>query len=382
MIDVFPRPPEQSVRRLLEEARLPTADLTAGHFEHFFACGAKDAPDGVVGIELRGREALLRSLAVAKSVQNKGCGGALVDAAERHARDHGARRMYLLTTTAENFFARRGYRTLAREAAPESIRATDEFTTLCSSSAKLMTKSLVPWTLGSIIGYTLLVALVFIAVDIAVGLSIGIFLARGDPAFDWDEWGAGLGEDGIYISLSSIAVALVCIPLVKALVARRSVAPPELLGLRQVDARVIVSWCITLGIFVLASDLLTTSLGRPIVPDFMTQVYARSPPLLLLVALVVAAPAFEEVFFRGLLTGALRATGAPLLVAAVVPALVWAAIHLQYDLYGIGTIFIMGLLLSAARLKTGSVAPCIAMHCLANAIAFVETVWMSRGGAL
>lgn len=369
------------MRRLLEEAALPTADLTPEHLEHFFGCGARDAPDGVVGIELHGREALLRSLVVAKTVQNSGRGGALVDAAERYARDKGARRMYLLTTTAEPFFARRGYRTLAREAAPESIRATDEFTTLCSSSAKLMTKTLAQWTLGSIIGYALLVALVFIAVDIVVALGIGLSLASGDPAFDWDAWGAGLGEDGIYISLSSIAVALVCIPLIKFLAARRSVAPAALLGLRQVEARVIVAWCITLAIFVLASDLLTTSLGRPIVPEFMTNVYARSPPLLLLVALVVAAPAFEEVFFRGFLMGALRATGAPVLVAAVAPALAWAAIHLQYDLYGIATIFIMGLLLSAARLKSGSVAPCIAMHCLANSIAFAETVLMSRGGA-
>jgi amino-acid N-acetyltransferase len=143
--DVFLRPPEQSVRRLLEEEGLPTVDLTTGHFEHFLGCGAKEAPDGVVGVELHGHEALLRSLSVAKHARNRGYGRALVDAAERYARKRGARRMYLLTTTAEEFFERRGYRVVARDAAPESIRATREFSTLCSSSSTLMMKALAVW---------------------------------------------------------------------------------------------------------------------------------------------------------------------------------------------------------------------------------------------
>ena len=142
LADVFPRPPEPVVRRLLEEAGLPTSDLTAGHFEHFFGCGAKDAPEGVVGVELHGRDALLRSLVVEKRAQRRGLGRALVAAAEHHSGKHGARRMYLLTTTAEKFFEHLGYEALARESAPESIRATQEFTTLCSSSSTLMVKNL------------------------------------------------------------------------------------------------------------------------------------------------------------------------------------------------------------------------------------------------
>ena len=137
------------MRRLLEQAGLPASDLTAAHFEHFFGCGAKEAPAGVVGVELHGSDALLRSLAVDESAQRRGLGRALVSAAERHASKRGAWRMYLLTTTAEKFFERLGYRTLAREAAPEGIRATQEFATLCSSTATLMAKNLGSWTVAS-----------------------------------------------------------------------------------------------------------------------------------------------------------------------------------------------------------------------------------------
>ena len=43
---------------------LPIADLTDGHCEHFFYWGPPDAPTGLVGLELFGDVALLRSLVV------------------------------------------------------------------------------------------------------------------------------------------------------------------------------------------------------------------------------------------------------------------------------------------------------------------------------
>lgn len=130
------------MRRLLAEAELPAADLTGAHFEHFFGCGAEEAPQGVVGVEIHGTQALLRSLAVEPAVRGRGCARALVERAERHARARGVRRMYLLTTTAADFFARLGYKRLGRDEAPEAIRATREFSALCPASSALMVKEL------------------------------------------------------------------------------------------------------------------------------------------------------------------------------------------------------------------------------------------------
>ena len=133
-------PGEAAAKRLLAECRLPNSDLEPRHFEHFFGCGDKNSPEGVVSLELHGPVALLRSLAVAENARSKGCGRELVAEAERYAWSKGVEEIYLLTTTAERFFSALGYRRAERESAPEKIRATKEFSTLCPSDSVFMVK--------------------------------------------------------------------------------------------------------------------------------------------------------------------------------------------------------------------------------------------------
>jgi amino-acid N-acetyltransferase len=85
---------------------------------------------------------LLRSLAVAPAWQGQGLGSALVAHAEQAARQRGIAALYLLTPTAEAFFARRGYVRLPREAAPSVLRQTTEFASLCPASAVCLTRTL------------------------------------------------------------------------------------------------------------------------------------------------------------------------------------------------------------------------------------------------
>jgi len=136
------RPWRDGATRLLGAAGLPTADLTDAHMEHFFYCGNPEAPLALVGLEFCGENALLRSLAVAPEGRNSGVGSALVERAESHARERGARSIFLLTTTAEDFFRRRGYESADRAAAPAAIRATREFADICPASSAFLTKSL------------------------------------------------------------------------------------------------------------------------------------------------------------------------------------------------------------------------------------------------
>jgi amino-acid N-acetyltransferase len=67
----------------------------------------------------------------------------LVDALEARARTLGIRTLYLLTTTAEGFFARRGYAPADRATVPDAILATEEFRGICPSTAACMAKPLV-----------------------------------------------------------------------------------------------------------------------------------------------------------------------------------------------------------------------------------------------
>lgn len=139
---IFSHPPETEVRRLLAESGLTTADLADHLLPHFFGCGPRDAMSGVVGIELFGETALLRSLAVAPSYRRAGLGSRLVAHAEHYAAELGVRSLYLLTITAEEFFRRHGYVRIDRTEAPPAIRATREFSDLCPSSSTLMVKPL------------------------------------------------------------------------------------------------------------------------------------------------------------------------------------------------------------------------------------------------
>jgi amino-acid N-acetyltransferase len=79
---------------------------------------------------------LLRSVAVDE--QGRGTGRALVDAAIRFARDRGIRTMYLLTTTAEEYFLTCGFERVTRADVPVGVQSSLEFTSACPASAIVM----------------------------------------------------------------------------------------------------------------------------------------------------------------------------------------------------------------------------------------------------
>lgn len=141
-MNVHPRPHAVKVMKLLAACSLPNSDLSGKKLEHFFGCGAESDPRGVIGVELYGEVALLRSLAVDKEARGKGCGKRLVQEVEHYAAQRGVKRLYLLTTTAETFFQALGYARVQRDCVPEPIRATTEFSSLCSASAAVMAKEL------------------------------------------------------------------------------------------------------------------------------------------------------------------------------------------------------------------------------------------------
>jgi len=100
-----------------------------------------DAGGGIAGyaaLQGNGEDLLIRSVVVPAAHRGKGVGAALVKdiAAEAYRRD--ARRLWLLTTTAEKFFTTLGYETVPRASAPDSITRTNEFTEACPASAVCM----------------------------------------------------------------------------------------------------------------------------------------------------------------------------------------------------------------------------------------------------
>jgi amino-acid N-acetyltransferase len=136
------RPPRSTAVALLQPQGLPISDITDEHLEHFFLVGPDGSPAGLVGLELYGTDALLRSLVVGENARGNGLGSTLVEHAEQYAATNGVRSIYLLTTTAETFFKRLGYEGIDRSQAPPSIKGTREFANLCPASSAFMMKAL------------------------------------------------------------------------------------------------------------------------------------------------------------------------------------------------------------------------------------------------
>lgn len=83
----------------------------------------------------------------------------------------------------------------------------------------------------------------------------------------------------------------------------------------------------------------------------------------------VAAPLFEEAVYRGLLQGALvRATGRPW-VAIVATSAIFAGVHLgAVPVYGLPTLFVLGVALGVATERTGRIGPGVMMHAGFNVV--------------
>jgi amino-acid N-acetyltransferase len=127
--------------RLLSRVGLPTSDVPAA-FDRAVVASRGGERVGVGALEVHGRAGLLRSVAVEPTARGTGVGTAVCDALAAAARDAGVERLYLLTTTASDFFRARGFVPCDRESVPAAVRATTQFAELCPDSAACLTRSL------------------------------------------------------------------------------------------------------------------------------------------------------------------------------------------------------------------------------------------------
>jgi amino-acid N-acetyltransferase len=127
-----------AVKALLDRCDLPSEDLRPGHLEHFVLCWLGERVVGTIGLEPLGHVALLRSFAVEPDLRRRRLGHELWARVREHALACGIGRLYLLTTTAEALFRRWNFRRIAREQAPEIVRSTIEFSSMCPSTATVM----------------------------------------------------------------------------------------------------------------------------------------------------------------------------------------------------------------------------------------------------
>ncbi|HVX10677.1 MAG TPA: CPBP family intramembrane glutamic endopeptidase [Pirellulales bacterium] len=230
------------------------------------------------------------------------------------------------------------------------------------------------WGFWATTGFSLVVLGTFLILQtVAAILFMVVHIGVSGQAFDLAD-AESLTSNGLLISIATLVSMPPCAALV-ALFAKlkRGATLRGYLGLRTFSVRQGLTWLGATVVYVAVCDGLTYVVGRPVVPEFVANAYESAVVLpVLWIALVVAAPLFEEVFFRGFMLEGFRYTRLGPWGAILLTSLVWSAIHVQYDAFQIGGIFLGGLLLGAARIRTGSVFLTMAMHALQNVIATVE----------
>ena len=233
-----------------------------------------------------------------------------------------------------------------------------------------------PWGFWATIGFSLVIGAVYIFVQ---GIVVVLFVVAAkirDPSVDIDSLAQSLGSNGFCLAVATCVSAPFFIGLTVLFAKiRRPMTVTEYLCLHTVGWKELGKWSLALLLFVTCHDTLMFLINRPIVPQFMVSVYktAYFTPLLWL-ALVIVAPLSEEIFFRGFLFKGIEHSKLGAVGAVIFTSLAWAIMHLQYDVYGIFGLFLGGLLVGCARVKSGSLYIPIAMHTLQNLIATAEVV--------
>jgi amino-acid N-acetyltransferase len=128
-----------AVEDLLSASDLPLDGVRA-NFSNFIVAEDDGEIAGAIGLEEFGSVALLRSAVVSPGYRGSGVGRQLVEQLLENAADNGIEEIFLLTTTAEQYFPRFGFTRTTRSAVPDSVKASVEFQGACPDTAVVMTR--------------------------------------------------------------------------------------------------------------------------------------------------------------------------------------------------------------------------------------------------
>ena len=126
-----------SARALLAAADLPTDDLDDASISLVGAFDG-DGLAGMVGLQTCESLGLLRSLAVRLERRGSGIARILCERVFDLATNRSMPALWLLTTSARDYFTKHGFEVVPRVDVPDAIRATAQFSSLCPSSAHVM----------------------------------------------------------------------------------------------------------------------------------------------------------------------------------------------------------------------------------------------------
>ena len=196
---------------------------------------------------------------------------------------------------------------------------------------------------------------------------------------------SALMKDAHYVSLTTVIANIIQVGVLILAVWIARWAAQDYLALHWPPRQEVGIALVSLVVLLPLLDGMAYGMGQPIIPSFVIDLYrsaqsSGSMPLLWF-AIVVAAPVAEEIIFRGFIfRGWVQPSQRPMLGILMVSVL-FAIIHIQYNWFGILQVFLIGLLLTWTRWRSGSTLLTMVMHVIANFYAMMQVVifidWLS-----
>lgn len=130
------------IHSLLQQVNLPIEGV-AEHVHNFLVAEVDSNIIGTIGLEVYPPAGLLRSAAVLPEFQKSGVGTKLFDALLQSAKAKQLTELYLLTNTAETYFARKGFMKINRNELSGEITSSSAFRMNCCASAVCLKLTLI-----------------------------------------------------------------------------------------------------------------------------------------------------------------------------------------------------------------------------------------------
>lgn len=219
-----------------------------------------------------------------------------------------------------------------------------------------------PWGLWATLGFSLIIILAAVFAQIVVTVCFTVV----SKILHLDIHLSSLGSNGLLLAIGTCITSPMIVGLAFLFAKlRRGTTVKEYFCFNKTGRKEYSRWVVALFLLSFCSDLLSIILHKPIVPDFVVQAYstARFTPLLWF-AIIILAPLSEEILFRGFLFKGIENSRIGPAGAVILSSVGWSALHIQYDLYGIATVFAGGILLGSARFKTNSIYVPILLHAI------------------
>lgn len=152
----------------------------------------------------------------------------------------------------------------------------------------------------------------------------------------------------------------------------RNVSPVEHLQLYSFKKRDLLNWLAVLAAFTVILALVSWLVSHES-SEFMSKIWESCDNVFLLIlAIVIVAPIFEETLFRGFVFTGIQQSHLGTGAAIVFNSAIWAMIHTQYGAFDLVSIFLLGILFSASRIASGSLLVPIILHGSFNLFAIIE----------